>query len=260
MAKSRRLPKSKKSKKRKIKVVESSRGLVHLFDINNLEKMAKHFANTYSERLKNDLMFSTPFWDWLKSQPNPTAEHIIDYQKPLYKAVDGSWNPLSIAGSLADGGRFNVGGAQLTNFSPLNELRKFGCIYAADNIECAKAEISSGAIPSLNQKKYIITANRSLKLWNLESIIAGLDWPKIVDLVSAIPNEAMWSLQKTPKISQIISFWLKQMNCADGLMYPSTKHPGSYVVTLFANDDIAASKLLSSSEYQEEIQTEMNIK
>jgi len=47
----------------------------------------------------------------------------------FFRIVDGPYNPLSVAGSLSSGGRFNVGGAQARQEFP--QLRKAAGLYDA---------------------------------------------------------------------------------------------------------------------------------
>jgi hypothetical protein len=119
-----------------IEATSEKTGLTHVFD--DIEKLVKDFEAKQQGRHTTELINGKRFYDWLKKQSFDISHDMTYWNKPVYRAVSPGILALSIAGSLADGGRFNIGGAQQ---HPLfSMIKKAGCLYAASSIKCALAE------------------------------------------------------------------------------------------------------------------------
>lgn len=192
----------------------------------------------YAERYKKDLEQSLSFLSWLNQNvlnPDPPS---IEWKKPVYRIVYGGYHPLAIAGSLASGGRFNIGGAQVSALFSNFSMR--ACIYAASNLECARKE--AGELRGMPQE-YKLTPARSLFLWDVKMLLEKkINYPGLKEIIDASPLAARWELQKVPKVSQILAHYFRQIG-GDGLIYPSTKDPKHKILALFIKDDLDAQKL-----------------
>src|SRR5438105_4916148 len=102
-----------------------------LFDLND-------HLRRYAERYKRDLEESLAFLNWLNQCKPQIGQPAIKWKKPVYRIVYGGYHPLAIAGSLAAGGRFNIGGAQVSALFPNFSMR--ACLYAASSLNCAHKE------------------------------------------------------------------------------------------------------------------------
>lgn len=152
----------------------------------------------------------------------------------------GNYHPLTIAGSLAAGGRFNIGGAQVSHLFPNFSMR--ACLYAASTLNCARKEV--GEIQGLSQE-YCLKPIQTLHLWDLKNLIKNhISYPKIKEIIEKSPLAARWELQKVPKISQILAHYLRQHG-GDGLIYPSTKDPKQNILAFFIKDDTHAQQIFS---------------
>jgi len=116
------------------------------------------------------------------------------------------------------------------------------CLYGASSIECARIE--AGEFLS-NREEYLLKSKKPLNLWDLELVISrALDYPNLKFVVDSSPLSARWELQKVPKISQILGFFLRKKG-GDGLIYPSTKGPGK-IAAIFVKDDEETKKLFTA--------------
>lgn len=194
----------------------------------------------YTERYKKDIEDSLAFLACLNEQNPHVGKPSIKWKRSVYRIVYGGYNPLSIAGSLAAGGRFNIGGAQVSSLFPNFSMR--ACLYAASTINCARKEV--GEMRGITQE-FEIKPNRTLHLWDLNKIIdQHIVYPNIRDFIDESPLAARWELQKIPKISQILAHYLRQIG-GDGLIYPSTKDRRDNILAFFIKDDVEAQKLFT---------------
>lgn len=185
----------------------------------------------YFKRYATDVEEALNFLDWWDQTLN-LGKPSIAWTKPVYRIVYGNYNPISIAGSLAAGGRFNIGGSQVSHFFP--QLRMEACLYAASSIECAKKEAGD---PLGKARLFNLKPNHPLKLWDLHYLIHNvLNYPALETHVNISPMGARWDYQKAPKISQILGSFLRK-NGGDGLLYPSTKDKEEKTFAFFAKDD-----------------------
>ncbi len=76
------------------------------------EKNIALFARGYQDRIAQDLLKAVPFWSWLGQQAAPQLDQSVKWKSTLYRIVYGGYDPLSVAGPLARGGRYNLGAAQ----------------------------------------------------------------------------------------------------------------------------------------------------
>lgn len=218
-------------RKRALSATSPKTGITHVFsDAAATERMIRDFQSAKATREANDLLAGITFQKWLGTQTLPSAP-TINQTAPLYRLVYNGFSPTSIAGSLADGGRFNVGGAQL---HPLfSGVQKFGALYLASSIACCYAE---AAPPYGNPAEYELTPTRPLAIWDLTAVIAALPFPQLDDQVKAAPTDALWSFQKSPLVSQLLAARLKAIG-GDGVVFPSTKMPSESNFAIFSRDD-----------------------
>jgi hypothetical protein len=198
------------------------------------ETLIVNFAATYQARIYDDLLKAVPFWNWLSQQPALTIAASTPCSSPLYRIVFGGLDPLSPAGSLAAGGRYNIGGAQHLSFSSLPGLQIQAALYCADTVNCANAE----AGPFLAAAEiYKLTVLKPMLLWDIDQIISKYSWPNLQALVNNEPFNKKWILQKSPAISQLLGTFLRHIG-GDGILSRSTKCPSGHVITLFVKDDV----------------------
>jgi len=191
----------------------------------------------YAQRYKQDLEDSLAFLTWLNQAQPACGIPTITWKKEAYRIVYGGYDPLSISGSLAAGGRFNIGGAQVSQLFPNFSMR--ACLYAASHLGCARKE--AGDLLGMAEE-YSITPSLELKLWDLEALIdKRILYKGLKGIVDASPLAARWELQKVPKISQILAHYLRQRG-GHGILYPSTKDPRHHVIAFFIEDDDHAKK------------------
>jgi len=203
------------------------------FDINS-------YVQKYTQRYQKDLEESVLFLEWLNQKSPHPGTPTYKWEKSCYRIVYGGYNPLDISGSLAAGGRFNIGGAQASGLFPNLSMR--ACLYAASSLSCARKE--AGEIKGLAQE-YRLKPNRQLLLWDLNHLLKTcIIYKNLRRIVNISPLAARWELQKVPKISQILAHYLRQYG-GDGLIYPSTKDQRHLILAFFIKDTTHAEQLFS---------------
>jgi hypothetical protein len=131
--------------------------------MNELFDLSDHLYK-YVERYKKDLEDSLAFLDWLHKHSPQIRQPTVKWKKAVYRIVYCDYHPLAIAGSLAAGGRFNIGGAQVSSLFPNLSMKP--CLYAASSLSCARKE--AGKLIGLPQE-YELSPLRVLYLWNLKA-------------------------------------------------------------------------------------------
>lgn len=228
--------KSTISSKARAKVVLTAHspatGIIHIFDdLTEAQRIIQHLKQARQSKLETDLINSLSFWTWIKRVGSITRTPDLTWNSPVYRLTAG-WSAHSIVGSIADGGRFNIGGAQLC--PEFSDVKKAGALYTASTLECCYHEISGNPIGKLDE--YELTPTRQYKLWNLTEVIVELNRPGLDDLVKAAPFEAIWAYQKVPLIPQLLAHYLRGIG-GDGLIYPSTKDPDAKNISFFFKTD-----------------------
>lgn len=134
MAKSSR----KKVIKKSLQVQSRKSGLTHhIDDFDGFEKFADSILQKFKTDNQLQLAQSLKFQEAVNAISLDTS-FLKSYDRLVsYRICFDGLKPLSIAGSLACGGRFNVGGAQKSEHFDHDIA---ACIYVASSIECAKAE------------------------------------------------------------------------------------------------------------------------
>ncbi len=193
------------------------------------------------EAQKTQVYTSMPFFNWIRDKEIDEDLCCFEF-KEGYRLANPTYGPLTIVGSISDGGRFNIGGAQLT--STLPSLNKKGALYLASTEEYAKAE---AAKPIGKHKLYKVTSSEALKLWDLKKVIKQLDYPNLLEEVYVSHGERIWTYQKIPTISQILADHLRSKG-GDGLVFNSTICKEDLNIALFFNDDPHASQTLTFTE------------
>lgn len=198
----------------------------------NLRKLALSLVHSYSTRLENDLLAAFKLYYWLKT--NPVANLPFNpWHDPIYRVIYGNFHPLSIAGSLADGGRFNIGGAQQIPPKAMPGLRKAACLYGASSTRCALAE---AAEPVGNYRMFRLTPKKEFQLWNLGTVLSNFNYPGLAARVNTTPMSRCWGLQKSPLESQILAHHPRDIG-GDGIIYDSQKDPDGKTLAFFLKDD-----------------------
>lgn len=192
---------------------------------------------SYFERYAKDVHDSLDFLEWIEKQMPQLEKPTVLWEQDLFRILYGGYDPLAVAGSLAAGGRFNIGGAQVNQFFPHFSMQ--AALYGASSRQCALQEAGE---PRGMTQEYALTPKKALHLWDVEALLATkLPYPHLKEQIDATPLAARWQLQKVPKISQILAHHLRKAG-GDGLIYPSTKHKEGKIVALFAKDDAEMKK------------------
>lgn len=184
------------------------------------------------QRYKEEIEIALDFCEWLDSNPLDLGKPSVLWHDAVFRIVYKDFNPLSVAGSLAAGGRFNIGGAQMNSFFP--HLTIEACLYGASSLQCAKNEVGD----FLGKARFFaLKPNKIFNLWDLQFLIKNLLlYPRLEASVNSSPLVAIWAYQKVPKISQLLASFLRSKG-GDGLIYPSTKDSEGKILAFFAKDD-----------------------
>jgi hypothetical protein len=207
-------------------------GLRHSFkNVEGWEQYSKDRILAKAEKEEEQLLQVVPFFNFIESFAGDLSANLKTYNQSVYRFANPMYSPTTIVGSIADGGRFNIGGAQVrAEFSSLN---KAGCLYTASSKECAMAE---AAIPHGTLKMYQLTPKKPLQLWGLNSVIKVINYPNLLDMVKAADGEALWVYRKIPAIPQILATKLRAIG-GDGITFESTNFSGHSNIALFFRTD-----------------------
>jgi hypothetical protein len=204
-------------------------------DITEAQHLASQFKKARNAKLEIELINSISFWTWIKELAPIKTKPEITLKGPAYRLTYG-WSPLSILGSISDGGRFNVGGAQLCPELP--DVKKIGALYMASTLACCYREIAAN--PAGKADEYELTPTRTYHLWDLSKVIIELNRPGLEDLVKTVPFEAIWGYQKVPMIPQLLAQYLHRLG-GDGIAFTSTKDPAALNYCFFFKNEDEAS-------------------
>lgn len=86
---------------------------------------------------------------------------------------------------------------------------------------------------------------RVLDLWDMDKVIASLNWPDLRSLVESEPFNKQWKLQKSPAISQLLGTFLRQTG-GDGILSKSVKYAGGFVISIYLTDDSQSKDLFTA--------------
>src|ERR1700735_5301086 len=96
-----------------VNVLSSATGLTHFFsDLAGFEKIARDLEQKSATERTIRLAHSLRFWSWLTGR-SITTQPTHQLKTPIFRICFSGFDPLDVSGSLACGGRFNVGGAQM---------------------------------------------------------------------------------------------------------------------------------------------------
>ena len=193
------------------------------------------------EAQKNQVYTSLPFYNWIKDKDIDMAHYCVEVRSG-YRYANPVYGPLTIVGSISDGGRFNIGGAQMS--STFLNLQKRGAIYLASTERCAKVEACK---PVGKHKLYKVESEKPLKLWDLKKVIKDLNYPNLLSEVYASHGEKIWAYQKVPTISQILANHLRDKG-GTGIIFNSTIIKEDLNIALFFDDDKHIESILNFSE------------
>lgn len=208
----------------------SPKGLQHLVGTVGLNKQTKTLEKQRYLKESSDLQVSIQFWKWINAQPKLPFSASMEWNQPSFRLVWDDIPPLSIAGNLATGGRFNVGAAQVTKHITVS---KQACLYSATTLDCCFKE----AQPPIGvPKRYRIKPKNKLFLWDLEEVLRHYNDPLLTKKISDAPLDAIWELQKVPLISQLLATFLRSLG-GNGIRFPSTKEPSADNLAFFFKYD-----------------------
>lgn len=225
----------KKVTKKSLQVKSKKSGFIHhIEDFGKIEKVADSILKKFALDNRLQLAQSIKFYEAIQ-RISLDKKFLTSFpQLKSYRICFGGLEPLSIAGNLACGGRFNVGGAQKTS-DPF-PFEMFACIYTASSLDCAKAETGLHK----NSEIYEVSLLNPVELWDVRALLAATENADgFISAVEQSPFNMQWCLQKFPTPSQILGATLRNIG-GEGIVYPSTKHKDSFVYGFFVKDDADA--------------------
>ena len=237
-------------------IVVKGRHGIHIFqDIRSLQwtilKLSEYFSNrdTFnflaSKLLFKQLKICYFGPSWVKRFDNPI----------FFRRVGPKRDVLDTAGSLSDGGRFNIGGAQTSSRSSatFNGLGgKRSALYLGENRTVVQKEYGDFAMPGskaitysikLKKRKHIDLIDVTLAINALSKSI-----PNIKEILGSDSMNGMWVDLKQPTPSQIFGHWLMAHSPkgTQGIRFPSTRDHKSSNICLYFEDTIGCKKLLKA--------------
>jgi hypothetical protein len=244
---------------RKLKNGALIRGRVgnYLFaDIRQLQlsslKLAKRFAARDEYSLAaSKLLFS----QLIQFTFNP--KWIVKLEKPkLFRRVGRERDVLDTAGSLSDGGRFNIGGAQASSLvikAFPNVGNKRSALYLGEDANIVRKEYGDFGVPCSVALTYVVQLKRkkNLALIDLKLVMKDLEKliPNIGEIVEVNSMNGKWVDLKQPTPSQILGQWLMSVapEGTNGIRFPSSHDSKSSNICLYFNDTISCKQILSAS-------------
>jgi len=173
-----------------------------------------------------------------------------------YRRIGPDRDPLDTAGSLSDGGRHNIGGAQASTqvtsiFKPIGSKRS--ALYVSEDPISVRKEFGDEAVPGskaitytigLKRRKALIVIDASQALDDLSRTI-----PDIVTTVGTASMNGKWGDLKQPAPCQIFGHWLicHAPKKTDGIRFLSSHDEMAWNVCLFFADTRACKKALKAS-------------
>jgi len=182
---------------------------------------------------------------------------LINVDRPVYfRRVGQHRDVLDTAGSLSDGGRFNIGGAQASSRAT-EQLGAFcgkrSALYLGENAAIVRMEYGDFGMPGSTAITHSVSLKRRAKL-NLIDIEAALNSlaSQIPDLKAMVGNASMngkWVDIKYPMPCQILGHWLiaNAPKKTEGIRFPTTHAAGGWNVCLFFADTRACKQLLKAA-------------
>jgi hypothetical protein len=231
-------------RKRGLVIRSEQTGIIHTVDVRAVGDVANAFSSEAVSRLRTQILTGAAFWSWLRSSaPKLELSKLSETTSaPSFRGVYGGFDPLAVEGSLAAGGRFHVGGAQIQPSSVFPDLQMGACLYLADSQDCARAEASDPGLPDPHLTLAEIVPNRPLTLWKLDAVVEALARPDLIPLLDASPLGAAWKLQKAPLEPQLLGAHLRAIG-GDGISYRSARYPGGRGLGVFVKDNDACRAL-----------------
>jgi hypothetical protein len=248
------MAKSKKLDSNRPLLVGTSHSL-HIFDdpawLLNKEQVLQW--NAFLEALRIMELGSQFDKQLQKLKPRQSWQRKLDATH-FFRVVDGNYSPISISGTLASGGRFNVGGAQARPEFP--QLKKAAGLYVSTTIELAQAEYDAPGIPGFGARRFRLADKRkTIRVFDLDKVVQWLHskitiFPKPLTDVIGDPMAGSWEFVKYPRPSQILGHWLRKTKNAEGIIWRSVHHSNGENVFLFFKDEREVEGLLSAEQIQ----------
>lgn len=218
-------------------------GLRHSFkNVEGWEDYSRDIITAKVQKEEEELFRVLPFHSFLQEQNIDAKKFLVTHSGSVFRFANPLYPVTTIVGSISDGGRFNVGAAQVRADFPT--LNKAGCLYTASSKECALAE---AAIPHGTLKMYELTPIKKFQVWDLAGVIAQLNYPNLLDLVKASDGEALWVYRKLPAIPQLLAMKLREIG-GDGIKFESTKAAGHSNIAFFFKTDLESSAAFDCKE------------
>lgn len=185
----------------------------------------------------------------------------------FYRASNTNFSPLSIAGTLSDGARMNIGGSQYSPtinaafFDNSSLLNKKGGLYFGSDADTALLERYYSILPCLIQIKerfkvdtdnvlYEIrfSEGKTIRLCNYDKAISSLvsDFPEIKDMLDLTKEmNGRWPDIKRPAPCQLLSHWLLSNEGVDGILFQSTVPGGNKNYFIPIKDDKTSGEMFA---------------
>lgn len=230
---------------------------VHLFtDIRTLQWSILNLMNFFSSRDNFNLAASKLLFSQLK-QCTFDPKWVIKIEDPkLFRRVGPGRDVLDTAGSLSDGGRFNIGGAQASSlvtksFSGFGNKRS--ALYVGEDPTIVRKEYGDFDLPNSKAITYSLHLRRrkSVSLIDLKLVIKDLERsiPNIRKILGNSSMNGKWVDLKQPSPSQILGHWLIDLapKGTIGIRFSSYHDSKSSNICLYFNDTNSCKNLLSAS-------------
>lgn len=186
---------------------------------------------------------------WVQSYANPI----------YYRRVGKQRDVLDTAGSLSDGGRYNIGGAQTSTVA----VQKFGhlarkrsALYLSEDDVTARREYGDEGMLGSTAITYLVKPSNLevLNLIEMERVFADLSSaiPMMRNLEGSPSMNGTWVDIKFPTPSQLLGHWLIENSPkgTHGIRFKSSHPKCSNNICLFFNDTRECKKILNASPHE----------
>lgn len=243
-----------------LQIVIRGRHGVHLFhDFQTLKWLLLKLSADFRSRDSFNLSASRFLHEQLKNCAFDRA-WLLKVDAPQYfRRVGPDRDVLDTAGSLSDGGRHNIGGAQSSTgtsatFKPIGAKRS--ALYLGEDPIVVRKEYGDDGVPGSKAVTYAVTLKRRKSLLLIDASKAINDLtktiPDIVNIVGTASMNGKWIDLKQPAPCQIFGHWLiaNAPVRTDGIRFPTAHGGKAWNVCLFFTDTKACKKTLKAMAHQ----------
>jgi hypothetical protein len=176
-------------------------------------------------------------------------------QPEYFRRVGPKRDVLDTAGSLSDGGRLNIGGAQCSSLSSklfLGIGGKRSALYLGEDAAIVRKEYGDYEIPGSKAITYSICLKRRKSIllvdFNLAVNSLSKSIPNIKEILGSDSMNGKWGDLKQPAPSQIFGHWLMQHAPKEtlGIKFPSSHDMRSSNVCLYFDDTNTCKNILKA--------------